>query len=207
MTPNLDIRKFSAAEVVLFVIFAAGLLISYFIVKTTNKIRLTEKRQLEVAGVAVSVPIGRGWETSRSWQYEPQRNCFTLTAFWNSGSAVAPFVQCRYVLAAENLSAEQRLTQVAAKAKIETVIPIRKEKALAPLTETELSVLNILATEGAKTAPEIRDRIKLTREHTARLMKKLYEAGYLERDTRKMPYAYRIKKEMLRILKKTEAKA
>lgn len=92
-------------------------------------------------------------------------------------------------------------------AKVEAVIPIKKEKALAPLTETELSVLDILATEGAKTAPEIRDRIKLTREHTARLMKKLYEAGYLERDTRKMPYAYRVKKEMLRILKKTEAKA
>lgn len=88
-------------------------------------------------------------------------------------------------------------------AKIEAVIPIRKEKALAPLTETELSVLNILAIEGAKTAPEIRDRIKLTREHTARLMKKLYEAGYLERDTQKMPYAYRVKKEMMRILEKT----
>lgn len=92
-------------------------------------------------------------------------------------------------------------------AKVEAVIPIKREKALAPLTETELSVLDILATEGAKTAPEIRDRIKLTREHTARLMKKLYEAGYLERDTRKMPYKYRVKKEMLRILKKTEAKA
>ncbi|MFQ6080120.1 MAG: MarR family transcriptional regulator [Candidatus Bathyarchaeia archaeon] len=92
-------------------------------------------------------------------------------------------------------------------AKVEAVIPIKREKALAPLTETELSVLNILATEGTKTAPEIRDSIKLTREHTARLMKKLYEAGYLERDTRKIPYAYRVKKEMLRILKKTEAKA
>jgi len=91
--------------------------------------------------------------------------------------------------------------------KIEAVIPIKREKALAPLTETELSVLDLLATEGAKTAPEVRDRIKLTREHTARLMKKLYEAGYLERDTRKIPYAYRVKKEMLRILKKTEAKA
>ena len=91
--------------------------------------------------------------------------------------------------------------------KIEPVIPIKREKALAPLTETELSVLDLLATEGAKTAPEVRDRIKLTREHTARLMKKLYEAGYLERDTRKIPYAYRVKKEMLRILKKTEAKA
>ena len=95
----------------------------------------------------------------------------------------------------------------APEAKIKAAIPIKRERALAPLTETELSVLEILASEGKKTAPEIRDRIKLTREHTARLMKRLYEKGYLERDSGKMPYAYRIKEEMRRILKKTEAKA
>ncbi len=77
---------------------------------------------------------------------------------------------------------------------------------MAPLTETELSVLEVLASEGKKTAPEIRSRIKLTREHTARLMKKLYEKGYLEREAGKMPYSYSIKEEMRRILKKTEAK-
>lgn len=92
-------------------------------------------------------------------------------------------------------------------AKIEAAIPIKKEKALAPLTETELVVLEILVKEGEKTAPEIREGIRLTREHTARLMKKLYEDGYLERDTRKMPYTYRLKEEMLKILKKREAKA
>jgi len=95
----------------------------------------------------------------------------------------------------------------APEAKIEAAIPIKKEKALAPLTETELTVLENLAKEGENTAPEIRERIKLTREHTARLMKKLYEDGYLERDTRKMPYAYHLKEEMLKILKKREAKA
>lgn len=92
-------------------------------------------------------------------------------------------------------------------AKIEAAIPIKKEKALAPLTETELAVLEIIAKEGEKTAPEIRERIRLTREHTARLMKKLYEDGYLERHTRKMPYTYRLKEEMLKILKKKETKA
>ncbi len=91
--------------------------------------------------------------------------------------------------------------------KIEAAIPIKRERALALLTRTELGVLEILASEGAKTALEIRERIKLTREHTARLMKKLYEEGYLERDTEKMPYAYRVKKEMLKILKKAEEAA
>ena len=86
--------------------------------------------------------------------------------------------------------------------KIEAAIPIKKEKALAPLTETELSVLEIIDNEGEKTAPEIRKIIGLTREHTARLMKKLYKDGYLERDTHKMPYYYRLKEEMQKILKK-----
>jgi len=88
---------------------------------------------------------------------------------------------------------------------VEAVIPIRRERALAPLTETELSVLEILALEGPKTAPEIKDRINLSREHTARLMKKVYEEGYVERDTGKIPFKYRIKKEMEKLLKKTES--
>lgn len=87
---------------------------------------------------------------------------------------------------------------------VETVIPIKREKALASLTETELAVLEMLAAEGPKTAPEIKDRIKLSREHTARLMKKLYEEGYLERDAGKIPFKYNVKKELERLLRKTE---
>jgi DNA-binding CsgD family transcriptional regulator len=87
----------------------------------------------------------------------------------------------------------------------EPVIPIRRDKALAALTDTELTVLEMLSTEGAKTAPEVKDRVQLSREHTARLMKKLYEEGYLERETGKIPFKYSVKKEMEKILKKTES--
>ena len=90
-------------------------------------------------------------------------------------------------------------------AKIEAVIPIKREKVLAPLTETELSVLEMLSLEGPKTAPEIKGKIKLSREHTARLMKKLYESGYLERETGKIPFKYRVKKEMEKLLRKAES--
>lgn len=88
--------------------------------------------------------------------------------------------------------------------KIKAAIPIKKEKALEPLTETELMVLETIGQEGEKTAPEIQKLIGLTREHTARLMKKLYKDGYLERDTHKMPYVYRLKEEMEKILKRRE---
>ena len=77
-----------------------------------------------------------------------------------------------------------------------SAIPLKREKALAPLTPTELRVLKILSTEGDKTVREIRNRIRLTREHTGRLMKNLYDKGYVERRTNRIPYVYRIKKEM-----------
>jgi predicted HTH transcriptional regulator len=85
--------------------------------------------------------------------------------------------------------------------KMMPAIPIRREKALAPLTETELRILELLATEGEKTAPQIREKVNLTREHTARLMKKLFAVGYVERRTDRMPYVYGLKKEMENLLK------
>jgi DNA-binding MarR family transcriptional regulator len=87
----------------------------------------------------------------------------------------------------------------------EPVIPLRRDKAMAALTDTELAVLEMLSTEGSKTAPEIKERVQLSREHTARLMKKLYEEGYLERETGKIPFKYSVKKEMEKLLKKTES--
>lgn len=70
------------------------------------------------------------------------------------------------------------------------------------LTETERIVLQFLIDEGAKTAPEVEEKIGKTREHTARLMKKLWQEGYIERDTHQLPYIYRVTEN----LKKVEMK-
>jgi len=87
------------------------------------------------------------------------------------------------------------------------VMPIKRDKAMASLTDTEVAVLELLSSEGPKTAPEIKEKVRLSREHTARLMKKLYEEGYLERETRKLPFKYSVKKEMEKLLKKQEPPA
>lgn len=92
----------------------------------------------------------------------------------------------------------------ASEIKNEPVVPIKRDKALATLTETEIMVLEMLLSEGAKTAPEIKDRVGLSREHTARLMKKLYEEGYVERETGKIPFRYSAKHELEKFLKKPE---
>ncbi len=84
---------------------------------------------------------------------------------------------------------------------IESAIPIKRESVLSSLNETELKVLKFLADEGKKTALQIRDRFNFSREHSARLLKKLYENGYLERETSSKPFLYGIKKEMLNLLK------
>ena len=84
---------------------------------------------------------------------------------------------------------------------IESAIPIKRESVLSSLNETELKVLKFLADEGKKTALQIRDRFNFSREHSARLLNKLYENGYLERETSSKPFLYGIKKEMLNLLK------
>jgi len=97
----------------------------------------------------------------------------------------------------------QKLSEIP-EATIEPVIPIKRDKAMAALTDTEVTVLEMLSAEGPKTAPEIKERVHLSREHTARLMKKLYEKGYLERGTGKIPFKYSVKKEMEKFLNKAE---
>lgn len=129
-----------------------------------------------------------------------------LTKFDEIDKRVRDTVTSQEVLAARVSDIEQQTQRVLVtpELRIDAAIPIKREKALAPLTETELSVLKMLALEGPKTAPDIKDRIKLSREHTARLMKNLYEEGYVDRDTRKIPFKYHGKKEMKKILDKTE---
>lgn len=64
--------------------------------------------------------------------------------------------------------------------------------ALTNLTATELQVLQILTKEGPKPASELKTIIGRTREHTARLMKKLFNEGYVKRDVQKIPFTYNI---------------
>jgi archaellum component FlaC len=99
----------------------------------------------------------------------------------------------------------QKITIAPPETRNEPVIMIKRDKAMAALTDTEIAVLEMLAKEGSKTAPEIKERVHLSREHTARLMKKLYEEGYLEREAGKIPFRYSIKKEMESLMQKAES--
>jgi DNA-binding MarR family transcriptional regulator len=160
--------------------------------KVVNKIEGCERQLADFANVVGAVPQ---MEEKFSGQLEEMRSEV-------EGIKDAQDKVMKKLVEVEKIKHEAYVPE----AKIEAAIPIRREKALEPLTETELMVLETIGKEGEKTAPEIREKIGLTREHTARLMKKLYKDGYLERDTHKMPYIYRLKEEMQKILKRRKAK-
>ncbi len=69
---------------------------------------------------------------------------------------------------------------------------IKNGDILASLTPTERQTLQILSREGPKAAPELGKRLKKSREHTSRLMKKLYLDGYVDRESNRAPFRYRL---------------
>jgi hypothetical protein len=79
---------------------------------------------------------------------------------------------------------------------VDAPIPVQGEDILQTLTVTELEVLKMIVDFGEGTVPEIKERIDKTREHTARLLKKLYDKGFIDRNTSSMPYRYSIRKEI-----------
>jgi len=75
-------------------------------------------------------------------------------------------------------------------------LPTNQKIPLIKLNNTENKIIRILLSEGAKTAPEIMKEIGNTREHTSRVMKKLWQEGFVERDTHVIPFIYRPTKEL-----------
>ncbi len=103
---------------------------------------------------------------------------------------------------------QYRLTEFESNAqkmvKVENAPSVEAPQLFANLTETERDILQFLTNEGAKTAPEVEKRVGKTREHTARLMKKLWQEGYIERDTHKIPYVYQTTENFKMRLKELE---
>ena len=73
-------------------------------------------------------------------------------------------------------------------------------------TPTELQVLSLLANEGPKSAPEIGKVVSRSREHTARMMKKMFEEGYVRRDQTRIPFRYSLVERVQEAFKKPEVK-
>ena len=93
-----------------------------------------------------------------------------------------------------------------ARVEVDAVIPLEQEDVLDQLTPTELEVLALIEEMGEGSVPQIRERIDKTREHTARLLKKLFERGFIDRNTSGMPYRYHIRKEIKELIQQQKEK-
>jgi len=85
-------------------------------------------------------------------------------------------------------------------------IPLQQRDVLDQLTPTELNVLSLIDEMGEGSVPEIREKIQKTREHTARLLKKLFDKGFIDRNTSSMPYRYLLRKEVVELVKNHQAR-
>ncbi len=65
------------------------------------------------------------------------------------------------------------------------------------LSPIELEVLKILAQNKEMSSSEIREILGRSREHVSRILKSLYEKGYLERLENVKPYRYKIKENVI----------
>ncbi len=68
---------------------------------------------------------------------------------------------------------------------------LQEDPILERLTATERETLQILK-EGPLHAPELGRRVNKSREHMARLMKRLYLEGYVDRETDQPPFRYKL---------------
>jgi len=68
---------------------------------------------------------------------------------------------------------------------------VRMVTGSAESTETEERVLRFLA-QGPRTSAQIKEEVGRSREHTARLMKALFDRRLVTRDDRTRPYVYEI---------------
>ena len=78
---------------------------------------------------------------------------------------------------------------------------LRGENIMQALTPTEIQVVKMLTEEGPKAAPELGKRLNKSREHMARLMKKLYMEGYVDRESNHTPFRYRLSEKLRSTLK------
>jgi len=73
---------------------------------------------------------------------------------------------------------------------------LRGENIMEALTPTEIQVVKMLSEDGPKAAPELGKRLNKSREHMARLMKKLYLEGYVDRESNHTPFRYRLSEKL-----------
>jgi biotin operon repressor len=93
---------------------------------------------------------------------------------------------------------ESRLTNQRSKIerrKLPSLVESEEDQPFDRLTQTERQILEMLAGSPLP-APELGRRLSKSREHVARLMKKLYMEGYVDRESTRAPFRYKLNEKL-----------
>lgn len=106
----------------------------------------------------------------------------------------------------EMVKLSKRPVAAPVRVEVDAPIPLKQDAVLDQLTPTEVEVLGLIEEMGEGSVPQIREKIGKTREHTARLLKKLFVNGFIDRNTSSMPYRYHIRKEIKELIHQQKEK-
>ena len=90
-----------------------------------------------------------------------------------------------------SLSRPQNVERVEKVRSISPPTDLQDESVLERLTPTERDTLNSLLA-GPLSAPQMSKLLNKSREHTARLLKRLYMEGFVDRDSTRAPFRYKL---------------
>jgi DNA-binding HxlR family transcriptional regulator len=164
--------------------------------------------------VATAVILATLLSRYRGVVREAEKSTTLAKDVWDSANARFSVVDARIIdlmAKTEVMSARMAASQQSSQSRgaqfpshdVRDVTPTKIGKPLEPVprsstdimlgegTETEVRVLRLLA-DGPRSSAEIKDAVGRSREHTARMMKGLYDRGLVVRNARNKPYVYEI---------------
>ena len=113
MSDNYDLRKFGADKIAFLGMFLLAIVIAQLIVSVRSGIKFSEPVELSGTGLSVSIPIGKGWQTTQKWKHSD--SAFVLSTNFVTYNKRIPdlAVNCRYFIAAQNITPQDLLDEMA----------------------------------------------------------------------------------------------
>jgi hypothetical protein len=102
--------KYIARTIALPGLLVISLLAAWLVMQSKTGIRMSGPIELDRSGLSVSMPSGNGWKCDEKWVFED--NSLNISSiFAVSGRTERSYAQCRYLLAADEETAKERLEQ------------------------------------------------------------------------------------------------
>jgi hypothetical protein len=110
--PRLRLRRDIAEKIALPVILVISILAARLVVGLRSAVTLSGLIELSRSGLSVRMPLGNGWQCESKWIY--QDNGFIIRSTLTVNPANQSQARCRYLLATEAVTPEQRFDEQAA---------------------------------------------------------------------------------------------